>query len=57
VKKVTTLWLDPKFKEFHWNISGCITEIDQDFAKLKVPHDFGRKPRNIERNMNKFKGI
>ena len=55
-KKMTKLWLSPKLKENQWNIAAHISTIDQNFAKVKVPHDFGRKPRNLEKNMNSFKG-
>jgi len=55
-KKITTLWLDPKFKTSEWNVSSLIKDVDFKFSRIKVPHDFGRKPRNLEKNRKSFKG-
>ena len=56
VKKITKLWLDPEFKANEWNVSKHLEAIDRDFLNIRVPHDFGRKPRSLEKNMGHFKG-
>ncbi len=40
-----------------WNLVNNIKEIDKQYCAVRVPHDFGRPPRSLEKQMSHFKGI
>ena len=57
VKKVTSLWIDKSHRAEPFSVYRNLWYIDQEFAKVQVPHDFGRKPRKLGKYADAYKGI